>query len=210
MNTDGEERQPRESLPYQRLPWRLGDPTKRRRQAFPVSSPAVSRSALRITSDERDFPPPLINFSCWTPRLTAFVPAPQRGGTSDFVVDLPVSPSGDFYPPFPFFIMANVTKTSSAKPTEAPSEGMEAHVPPTARVEFGGVSAALWPKTVKTADGQSRETYMVSLSRSYRDGNERKRTHTLFPENLLPAAMALIKAWEFTQGGEQAEEADHA
>lgn len=106
--------------------------------------------------------------------------------------------------------MANVKETSSATPTEAPSEGIDARVPPTARVEFGGVSAAIWPKTVKTGTDQTRQTWMVSLSRSYRDGDERKRTHTLFPENLLPAAMALIKAWEFTQNGEQTEEVAHA
>jgi hypothetical protein len=197
-------------LPCQQFLWKLGERTKRRRQAIPVPSPAVPRSAVRISFDERDFPPPLINFSCRTQRSLAKVLAPQRGGTSELVVDLSVSPSGDFLSPFPFFIMANVTKTLSAKPAEAPSEGTEAHVPPTARVEFGGVSAAIWPKKVKTGNDQARETWMVTLSRTYRDGNERKRTHTLFPENLLPAAMALIKAWEFTQAAAETEESDHA
>ena len=177
-----------------------------------VPGTVTGRSPIRSADliEERAFNPPLFNFSRWTQRSKAIVPVLQRGSTPDLVVGLHVSPSGDFYFPHSSLYMANVTKTSSAKPTEAPSEGTEARVPPTARVEFGGVSAGIWPKVVKTADGQSRETYTISLSRSYRDGSERKRTHTLFPENLLPAAMALIKAWEFTQGSEQTEEVNHA
>ena len=96
-------------------------------------------------------------------------------------------------------------KTSPAKPQKA-NEDTEPRVPPISRVEFGGVSAAIWPKEVKTPDGQTRETWMVMLSRSYWNGKEHKRTYVLFPENLLPAAMALMKAWEFTQTGKQVEE----
>ena len=70
-------------------------------------------------------------------------------------------------------------------------------------VEFAGVSAAIWPKTVKTVNGNGRETHVVSLTRSFKDGEEMKRTHTLYPQHLLPAAMALMKAWELIENGEQ-------
>ena len=113
----------------------------------------------------------------------------------------PVSFSGGtfFVPPF---TMSVVKKTSSAKTSETPAEQAEARTPPIARVEFAGVSAAIWPKTVKTAKGNERETHVVSLTRSYKDGEEMKRTSTLYPQHLLPAAQALTNAWESIEAGE--------
>ena len=105
--------------------------------------------------------------------------------------------------------MSNVKTTTPAKSSEARNEHTEAKTPPTARVAFCDVTAAIWPKTVKTAKGNARETFVVSLTRSYKDGEQMKRTHTLFPEQLLPASMALIKAWEMIENGiQQTEDSD--
>tara|TARA_R110002049_G_scaffold9187_2_gene47529 strand:+ start:1973 stop:2329 length:357 start_codon:yes stop_codon:yes gene_type:complete len=110
----------------------------------------------------------------------------------------------------PKIIMENDKKTTPAKVSNATNKVKEAKQPPICRVEFSGISAAVWPKQIPSADGQPRETWMVSLTRSYRDGNETKRTHVLFPEHLLPASMALIKAWEFIENGGKAEEQNDA
>ncbi|MCA9042225.1 MAG: hypothetical protein KDA65_17865 [Planctomycetaceae bacterium] len=66
-------------------------------------------------------------------------------------------------------------------------------------MEFGSISAAIWSKQISSADGQPRDSWTVNLSRSYRDGKSTKRTHVLFPEHLLTASMALLKAWEFIE-----------
>ena len=107
-------------------------------------------------------------------------------------------------------IMENEKKTSPAKVSNAPEKVKEAKQPPAYRVEFSGVSAAVWPKQIPSANGKPRNTWMVSLTRSYRDGNETKRTHVLFPEHLLPASMALSKAWEFIENGGKPEEQNDA
>ncbi|WP_145210139.1 hypothetical protein [Gimesia alba] len=111
---------------------------------------------------------------------------------------------------YSLIIMENDKKTTPAKVSNATNKVKEAKQPPICRVEFSGISAAVWPKQIPSVDGQSRETWMVSLTRSYRDGNETKRTHVLFPEHLLPASMALIKAWEFIENGGKAEEQNDA
>ena len=144
----------------------------------------------------------------WTQRLTVIASAAERAAAI-LAHGLSTSRLSAALFLFPIPIMSNVKTTTPAKSSEPRNECAEAKTPPTARVEFCGVSAAIWPKTVSTAKGNSRETYVVTLTRSYKDGEERKRTHTLFPEQLLPASMALIKAWEMIENGiQQTEDSD--
>lgn len=107
-------------------------------------------------------------------------------------------------------IMDNEKKKSPAKVSKPSKEVKETKQPPVFRAEFSGISAAVWPKQTPSANGHPRETWMVSLTRSYQIGNETKRTHILFPEHLLPASIALKKAWEFIETGSKPKEKSNA
>lgn len=57
-----------------------------------------------------------------------------------------------------------------------------------------GVSASVFHNTAKTDDGE-RTFAKVSLSRSYRDGDEFKSTNSLGRDDLPIAALLLQQAW---------------
>jgi len=59
-------------------------------------------------------------------------------------------------------------------------------------------AAAIWPQTVKTKNGESRQSFSVSLQRSYRgDDGKPVYTNTLWRSDVLPAALALLKSYDF-------------
>lgn len=105
--------------------------------------------------------------------------------------------------------MANAKTPSPAKSSAAPKDANEATAP-TIRKQYGRVVISTWPKTVTTADGQQRETWLSSVTREYRDGDERKRTHYLFPEDLLFAAHGLLKTFEEVWDQDRSEEQNDA
>lgn len=96
--------------------------------------------------------------------------------------------------------MANTRQPSPAKSSAAPRRSQEANTAPAFRKQFGRVAVAAWPKTVTGPDGRRRDTFVSTVSVPYRDGETLKRTHYLFPEDLLPAAFALITQWEWLSG----------
>ena len=69
---------------------------------------------------------------------------------------------------------------------------------PLATFRFENVSAALFTKQVKTQGGNTVDVFHVSLRTSYKaaDG-EWKYTHSLNRGDLLPAALSLMKCYDF-------------
>lgn len=97
--------------------------------------------------------------------------------------------------------MANAKTPSSAQPLTRDNADEQVPSSPVARVQYGQVSVALWRKTVKGKDGKGRDTVVATVTRSYKDGNEYKRTSSLFPEDFLPASHALSRAYEIVENG---------
>ena len=58
----------------------------------------------------------------------------------------------------------------------------------------GRIEIAIWENTQKTDNGD-RTVYSVTIQRTYRDGEEWKRSKTLFPGDLLPCAEGLRQAF---------------
>lgn len=65
-----------------------------------------------------------------------------------------------------------------------------------------GVSASIFENTVKTPDGE-RIYFKVSLSRTYREGNEFKSTTSFGREDLPVASLLLQQAWASIVNSEQ-------
>jgi hypothetical protein len=63
-------------------------------------------------------------------------------------------------------------------------------------VRFGTVKAAVWRNMVDMGNA-SRPMYNVTVSRSYKDGEEWKDSSSFGPEDLLPLAKALDEAHTF-------------
>jgi len=82
--------------------------------------------------------------------------------------------------------------TQDATPPAAASQK------PDVAYRYGSVSAAVFPTEVKTKDG-TRQALQVSLRRSYKDseGAWQHKSITLWQDDLLPAALALQKCYEF-------------
>ncbi len=74
--------------------------------------------------------------------------------------------------------------------------------PPAHTVRFGAVQAAVW-----TTPGTHGTMYSVTVSRSYRDGEEWKSTGSFAPEDLLPLGLALQQAYTWIQLDKAAERA---
>jgi hypothetical protein len=69
---------------------------------------------------------------------------------------------------------------------------------PVGSFRFGSVSAAVFTNRVTTQGGKTLDVFNVSLRRSYRNaGGEWEHTHTLRTADLLPAAYALLKCYDF-------------
>ena len=68
---------------------------------------------------------------------------------------------------------------------------------PVARVQYGGISAAVFPQTRERRDGGEFTDYTISLQRSYRDkeGDWQNKSITFFRREVLAAAQALIEAY---------------
>jgi len=73
---------------------------------------------------------------------------------------------------------------------------------PVATVRYGHVSAAIFAEQTILPTGMTITQHNVSLRRSYRDPTSGawKHTHTLGAGDLLPAALALTKCFEFIGG----------
>ena len=97
--------------------------------------------------------------------------------------------------------MANAKSPSSARPLNRPDADEAAPTLPVARVQYGQVNVALWHKTVNGKNGKGRDTVVATVTRSYKDGTEYKRTNSLFPEDFLAASHALSRAYEIVQNG---------
>ena len=91
--------------------------------------------------------------------------------------------------------MANTTPTG-IRPPEAKDETPSAK--PVASFRYGHVSAAVFANQVKNKSGGTADAYSVSVRRSYRtEQGEWANSHSLRPADLLPAALALQKCYEF-------------
>lgn len=93
--------------------------------------------------------------------------------------------------------MAHTTPTAQRPATEqdAPSSAK-----PVAAFRFESVSAAVFPDTVKLSDGKTVEVFHISLRRAYKTADGKwEHTAVLRPADLLPAALALMKSYEFCQ-----------
>lgn len=93
--------------------------------------------------------------------------------------------------------IAHITPTAQrpAAQQDAPSSAR-----PLATFRFESVSAAVFPDEVTLGDGRTVEMFHINLRRVYKT-KEGKWQHTtaLRPTDLLPAALALTKCYEFCQ-----------
>lgn len=92
----------------------------------------------------------------------------------------------------------------SEQTVECPTEQEDAtsSAEPAFAARFGSVSAAVFARQAKTKAGKSFETFYVSVRRSYRVEGEWRQTASLTPSDLLPAALALQKCYEFVHSCE--------
>lgn len=100
--------------------------------------------------------------------------------------------------------MANASPQSPrpAPTKDATPPAGEPRQQPLAVFRFESVSAAVFADSVKTAKGTIPSS-AVSVRRSYRDEDGTwQHTHTLRAGDLLPAAFALMKAYDFIADAE--------
>ena len=85
--------------------------------------------------------------------------------------------------------------------TEDTGEAAQAGQAPEYKVHYGRVDVAVWRR--QADDG--RAWYSFTVSRSYKDRDDRwQRTASLDEEDLLPAARALERAYDWAQQQRQA------
>jgi hypothetical protein len=107
-----------------------------------------------------------------------------------------------------FFSMANPSPTAQRPAVTDATSPAQASKKPLATFRFEAVSAAVYTDEVKTAKG-SFPVLNVSLRRSYRgEDGEWHHLHTLRAGDLLPAALALLKAYEFAADAQAPEASD--
>jgi hypothetical protein len=88
------------------------------------------------------------------------------------------------------------TAPTGDRPPETKDETPPAK--PVAIFRYGHVSAAVFANKVKSKSGGTADAYSVSVRRSYRaEDGEWGSSHSLRPADLLPAALALQKCYEF-------------
>jgi hypothetical protein len=63
---------------------------------------------------------------------------------------------------------------------------------PVKKIKAGGIDVAVWEN-----DGKNGKYYTTTLERSYKDGEEWKKTNSLRTSDLPKAILALQKAYEF-------------
>jgi hypothetical protein len=97
-------------------------------------------------------------------------------------------------------ITQETTMTQRAK-TEEPAEAAQAGQAPEHKVHYGRVDVTVWQR--QTDDG--RAWYSFTVSRPYKDRDDRwQRTSSLDEDDLLPAAKALERAYDWVQQQRQA------
>ena len=85
--------------------------------------------------------------------------------------------------------------------TEGTTEATQAGQAPEHKVHYGRVDVAVWRR--QADDG--RAWYSFAMSRSYKDRDDKwQRTTSLDEEDLLPAARALERAYDWAQEQRQA------
>jgi hypothetical protein len=91
--------------------------------------------------------------------------------------------------------MANPSPTA---PRPADKQDVTSPAKPVAAFQYGRVSAAIFADDVKMPSGTIVSLHNVSLRRSYRTAQgEWENTHSLRRGDLLPAAYALTKCYEY-------------
>jgi len=99
--------------------------------------------------------------------------------------------------------MAN-TSPNAQRPA---SNGATSSAKPVAVFRFENVSAAIFADSAKTKDGQTIEKFNVSVRRPYRTkAGEWEHTHTLHRGDLLPAALGLLKCYEYINGSHESDD----
>jgi hypothetical protein len=99
------------------------------------------------------------------------------------------------------------TSTTARRPAETQDATPPASESqkPIAVLRFGSVSASVFENEVKAGE-RTVSVPSVSLRRAYRDGKSAlKFTHSLRQQDLLVAALALTKAFEFIEGDRAAD-----
>jgi hypothetical protein len=97
-------------------------------------------------------------------------------------------------------ITKETTMTQRAK-TEEPVETAQPGPAPEHKVHYGRVDVAVWQR--QTDDG--RAWYSFTVSRPYKDRDDRwQRTSSLDEDDLLPAAQALERTYDWVQQQRQA------
>ena len=90
--------------------------------------------------------------------------------------------------------MANTTPTPPAKPV--------------VKIRYGNITVAAFAHEAKSKDGKPFETHTVSISRSYKKGDEWEETHWLHRQDLLAAAEALTECFQILSGSKDRLEVD--
>lgn len=90
--------------------------------------------------------------------------------------------------------MAN-TSPKAQRPAE--NQDVTSSAKPVATMRYGSISAAVFRNPVKTKSGETVYTYTVSLRRSYQQNGKWAQTHTLREDDLLSAAYALDRCYDF-------------
>jgi hypothetical protein len=100
---------------------------------------------------------------------------------------------------FPHFAMANTSLKAPRPAHQDATPSAPAAAKPAAVFRYGSVSAAVFSDVVQK-DGRTFTVSSVSLRRAYRDAaGAWQHTHSLRPQDLLPAALALTRAYEHVQ-----------
>lgn len=90
-----------------------------------------------------------------------------------------------------------MAKTSPQAQRPAYNQDATSSAKPVATMRYGSLSAAVFRNPVKTKDGRTVHSYTVSLRRSYQQDGQWAQTHTLHDEDLLAAAHALERSYDF-------------
>jgi hypothetical protein len=73
---------------------------------------------------------------------------------------------------------------------------------PVARFGYLNTTVSVFRNPVKTKGGRSVDAYNVSVSRSYMSNGKRVFTHVLGRNDLLPAGLGLLRAFEYIENAQ--------
>lgn len=101
---------------------------------------------------------------------------------------------------FYFFLLISMAQITPTAQRPAAQQDAPSSARPLATFRFESVSAAVFPDEVTLGNGTTVEMFHVSLRRVYKTKDGKwQHTTTLRPSDLLPAALALTKCYEFCQ-----------